>query len=82
MLSKDKELEMINDMFYHCEKNGFKDKFQSDWENTKKYNGKPFKVIERVPLELCWLAGEEPLWKVEIDGDVFDAYPTEIINGM
>ena len=61
MLSKDKELEMINDMFYHCEK---------------------FKVIERVPLELCWLAGEEPLWKVEIDGDVFDAYPTEIINGM
>ena len=79
-LSFDELFEYVQDSFDLYEKIGFKDKFDTPFEDFRKYNGKPFKVVRRMSyanddIDLECL----PKWVIRFeDGVEIDAWPEEI----
>ena len=76
----DELFEYVQDSFDLYEKIGFKDKFDTPFEDFRKYNGKPFEVVRRMSyaddnIDLECL----PKWIIRFeDGVEFDAWPEEI----
>lgn len=74
----------VNECFDLYEKEGFSRVFWDCFKSNPKYNGKPFKVVDRVPVYDGKNDGADieclPMWRIEFeDGEQMAAYPEEII---
>lgn len=81
MTKKETEMKELLEEFNMLEEHGFSDVFHSEYDQTKEYNESEFIVLERVSLERCWICGS-PMWTVKCKGEIFEAFPTEIIEGL
>ena len=79
-LSFDELFEYVQDSFDLYEKLGFKEKYDTPYEDYQKYNGKSFKVVRRMSyadddIDLECL----PKWIIRFeDGAEIEAWPEEI----
>ncbi|OUP70707.1 hypothetical protein B5F10_02140 [Anaerotruncus colihominis] len=84
-MTKEREKEFVNDCFSCYEGEGFAKKFWSIGDDYKGQNGKPFKVIGRVPIfDKQHPNGADleclPMWFIQFeDGLEMAAYPDEIV---
>lgn len=70
--------EFKNDCFNMYETTGFKEKFDSPYDEQREHNGMTFKVLRRATANECDLESI-PLWLVEFEnGDTAYCYPEEI----
>lgn len=70
--------EFKNDCFKAYEETGFKDAFDSPYDDEGEHNGMKFKVLRRATTKECDLEAM-PLWFVEFEnGDTAYCYPEEI----
>lgn len=79
-MTEEEERNFVNYWFDKYEKQGFFNVFISPYDSLKKYNGKKFKVIERVTEEKYDLESL-PAWRIEFENrEQIDAFPEEIIE--
>ena len=77
-MTVEEERAFVNYWFDQYEETGFLDKFHQVYDETEKFNGKPFKVLSRCK-EGEWELGFLPAWNIEFEnGDTLEAFPEEI----
>ena len=77
-MTVEEERAFVNYWFDLYEETGFLDKFHQVYNETEKFNGKPFEVLSRCK-EGEWDLECLPAWNIKFNnGDTLEAYPEEI----